>query len=143
MKVKIPKTNFGREYDRIVWTTIQNIISRSKTETGFYIKHFDIENNEHKFFIFSCLALQGIYDTKTNTIKRIYVRENWWTRHKINHLIGSKQYRVLKLRKIFLSRAMDIDEILNFERPYAEKITYPNFSFGDIYEEFFSREEHI
>ena len=138
MNVKIPKTNLQREYDRIVWMTIQNIVAKSKDTPHFYIKEINPKNKEHLFFLYSCLTLQGIYDTNANKIKRIYIHTSILNLIRINRIIGRRQYKILRCGRKKIKNGLDIDEILNFERAKAIQITYPDFSFGDIYDEFFN-----
>lgn len=121
-----------REYDGLIGLTLLNLHTLSKEKGEAQLGSFDRKNKEHLFIL--RVALLG------RTVHKIpvYVQCSWfdWVIINLFHCKGFA--RVKKFGKMFAPN-IETQEVLDFMRGDGIARCGENFSFGDIYKEYYER----
>ncbi len=113
-----------------IYTKTQDLVD---AENGIVpLKNFDFRNDEHKFVLSAARALGGIRGVQV-AVDTNFVRL-WWENRKIT-VEGSK---LLKYKKEYSPYAIEPDALLEVLRPWAEEMCGEDFTFADIYYEFYA-----
>lgn len=122
--------NKCNSYDEICYATMANIMTFSKGAERICLKGFDYTNEEHLFVLAVTVACHGILNGRD-----IAVDCDSSSRADLK-----KQYHdtcnIYKMRKKD-TKFVDVAEILEYMRPTAVKLCGEDFSFGDIYREYY------
>ena len=126
------KTELYREYDGLVGLTMLNLCTLSKNDEAIELGDFDRKNKEHLFMLRIALLTRTIHEIP------VYIQCSWFDWAIIN-LFHCKGFgRVKKLGKVFFAN-IDTQEVLDFMRGDGIARCGENFSFGDIYKEYYER----
>ena len=129
-------TELERRYNMICEAAIIKIYTKTQDivdlEDGVVpLKNLNFKNDEHKFIIATARALGGIKGCQvaiqTNPIRF------WWENRKIK-IEGSK---FVKYKKEYNQYAADPETILAELRDWAKELCGEDFTFADIYYEFY------
>ena len=120
------------KFNTIVNMTILNIHTKTKDFPNICLTDFNWKNLEHKYFLEVLMAFQN-----SNMLcdKAIHINTSFIIRKKIEKIYHVQVYKMKKEEK-----AISVQEILDFMRPACKKMVGENFSFADIYKEFYERE---
>ena len=117
-------------YDNICYITYLNIRSEAEKATRIVFRNLDYSNKEHKFVIAvakSCWSILGQRDfaVDCNFIDRLR--------------IANKCKNICKVgaAKRAEDTYIDVPVLLDTMREYAYELCGPDFSFGNIYEEYY------
>jgi hypothetical protein len=122
------------KYDSICYTTFLNIQYLTKDAKQIVLKNFDWNNKEHKFVVHIINACYDILGAK-----EVAVDVGPFTRGTIG-----RHCRVFgKVKKVQknIEHFVDVPELLEFMRGYACELCGTEFTFGDIYDEYYSGKE--
>lgn len=126
-----------RKYNQICEAALIKIYVKTQdlvdTEDGVVpLKNFDFKNGEHRFVLAVARALGGIKGTQV-AVDTNFIRL-WWENRKIK----VENSKLLKYKKEYNEYAVDPEEILTELRSWAEELCGEEFTFDDIYYEFYA-----
>lgn len=122
------------KYDSLCYITYLNIRHLTKDAERIVLKSVDWNNKEHKFLIHIVNACYNILGAKD-----VAIDVGPFTRG----TIGRECRAVGKIRKIKKEENVfvSVPEIIEFMREYACELCGAEFTFGDIYDEYYSGKE--
>lgn len=123
-------SDYYPKYDSLCYAVLMGIYAKTKDSDTIAFTEFDWGNKEHKFLFYIAMNFPS-----TLGEKRIAVDAKWLVRRRLSQLARRKV--------LFTSRnntsAINVGEFLNLLRPLAEEyFPHEGFSFGDIYEAYYS-----
>lgn len=124
------------KYDSLCYITFLNIARLTKNADRIVLKNVDWKNMEHKFVVHvinSCYNILGDRD--------VVMDAGPLTRRAI-----SRECRAFgKIRKVKPDeeKFVNVEELLEFMRGYACELCGVNFTFGDIYNAYYSGKDNI
>ena len=122
-----------KQYDEIVGITLVNLYSLSKNQEAVVFKNFDPYDEEHLYVLSTAVAALSILS------KPIRFNAMPIKRYKFASIIKHPKVEWKKRGK----GGIDVDELLEFMRPTAQKITGDEwFMFSDIYSEYYERKNN-
>lgn len=123
-----------QNYNEIVGITLVNLWTLSDEKEAINFANFDPTNEEHLYVLHVAI--------NSSTIINKPIRFNL-PRHTRKAIATQTACERIDWKKRAKNRdAFDTNEVLEFMRPAAKNITQnENFSFADIYHEFYEREE--
>ena len=124
------------KYDSICYITFKNIAHLTDGANRIVLRNFDWHNNEHKFVIAIVNACYGLLDNR-----KVAVDEGPLARGSIARKFPAFG-RVGKPRKDE-DKFVDVPEMLEFMRGYANELCGIVFTFGNIYDAYYSGKEDI
>lgn len=118
-------------YDSICYATFINLKTKTSGANRIAFKNFDYKNDEHKFVLSVATACWNILGAKN-----IAIDSGFFTRKKL----GWKYRKLCKIEKTKKDEkvVVDIQELLEFMRGAACALCGINFSFADIYNEYYN-----
>lgn len=124
------------KYDSICYKTFLNVRYLTEGSDCIILKNFDYGNQEHQFVLAIVVACSGILGNRdiaidTNVFYRKLISKKYPGIGKIKKVIGNEE------------KVVDVPELLNFMRPHGIELCGKDFTFGDIYEEYYSGKENI
>lgn len=122
------------KYDSICYITFLNIKHLTEGATRIVLKNIDWKNLEHKFVVHIVNACYGILGEK-----EVAIEAGPFTRGTI-----SRECRALgKIRKVRPEeeKFVDVVDLLEFMRGYACELCGEDFTFGEIYNKYYSGKE--
>lgn len=119
------------KYDSLCYTTFINVRHLTKDATRIALKNVDWSNKEHKFVLHIINACHGLLDNK-----EVAMELGPLTRSTIAHECGGlgKIRKINKVDTIFV----DVPDLLEFMRGAACKLCGVEFTFGNIYDAYYS-----
>ena len=124
-----------REYDGLVGITMLNIYSLSKQDKTIKLCRFDKKNKEHLYILRIAYLARDIYGFE------IEVEGSWWDIFCLN-LKNHRGFKRVKRYKIKNEdNVINVLMLLDFMRPEGKTRLGKDFSFADIYEEYYERKK--
>ena len=121
------------QYDALCYATFVNIRTLTSKAERIAFRNFKYGNKEHQFILAVTMACWNILGEK-----QVAIDDNMFARATL-----SKKYKSLggvkKTNKDELS--IDVDEILEYMRGAACEVCGDQFTFGDIYDAYYSGKE--
>lgn len=125
------KEELRLEYDSLCYATMVNIHTKSLGADRIVLRNFHYDNKEHQFVLAVTMACWNILGEK-----EIAIDDNMFARKMLN-----KKYKnICKIGKATEeeTKYVDVEELLEFMRPHAIEICGDGFTFGDIYDAYYS-----
>lgn len=119
------------KYDSLCYATYANIQHKTKGAERIVFRNFDGKNKEHLFVLALAMACNGILGSRKVAIEgdtMVCLRLSRFYKQ-VGGIAMAK-----KTEKIFV----DVPEMLEFMRPHAQELCGADFSFGDIYDAYYS-----
>lgn len=121
-----------QNYNEIVGITLVNLWTLSKEEDTINFTNLDYKNEEHRYLLHVAMTSYGVIN------KPIRLNLPIWKRKKIAKLTGCEKIEWKKKAK--KANSINVAEVLEFMHPVGVELTGDkNFSFADIYHEFYER----
>jgi hypothetical protein len=118
------------KYDALCYAIMQNVTIKSHGADRICFVNFDPKNDEHLCILAVTSACAGILGDREVTLDC-----DAWSRRKL-----AKKYK----KMMTISKAekdeenvVDVVEMLEFMRPHSKQLCGEDFTFGDIYREFY------
>lgn len=121
-----------REYDGLVGLTMLNIYTLSKDLGTIRLINFDRKNKEHLYMLRVALIARDIYQMP------IEIEGSWWDIFCINWKIR-KGFNKVNRAPWAAVRGVWVPEVLDFMRPDGIQRLGENFTFADIYRQYYER----
>ena len=119
-----------KQYDEIVGITLVNLYSLAHDKEALVFKNFDPRDEEHLYVLAVAINSLSIIG------KPIRFNTSWYKRNKLAYNYKTDKIDWKKRDK----GGFDAQELLDFMRPTAQKITGDEwFMFGDIYSAYYER----
>lgn len=132
--VVMPDIQTLRNYDGLVGLTMLNIYSLSKENKTIRLYNFNFKNFEHLYLLRIALMARTVYDFD------IEIEGSWWDVFKLNWKIR-KGFEKVKRCKIKIgendSNGINVPMILDFMRPDGIARLGKDFTFADIYHDYY------
>lgn len=125
------KENLLSNYDSLCYAAFLNIKYLTEGADYIYLKNFDYNNKEHQFIIAIVNACYTILNKK-EVIMDIRIFQK---------LALERKYKAIgKIKKPKEENTIyvDVPDLLNYMRGAAHNLFGQGFSFGDIYDEYYS-----
>lgn len=121
-----------RKFNEIAGATYVNLYTLSKNSDTITIAPFDPKNEEHLFLLGVAKGLSAVASKPIclDVSRFQLLKLNWRT---------TKESKIKRMDGKEAIYAINPDELLNFMRPEAIKYCGENFTFADIYNEFYSK----
>jgi len=128
MEQNYEEINPAAHYDSISYKFTINLLSLNRERGSINLYGFNYKNPEHLYAFERAINVSSLVD------KPIKIDCPFFTRLKLSIKYFS-QVRFIKRAEKIINKDIIIDEILEFMRPYAKKITKdPEFNFAKISE---------
>lgn len=129
MEIIESKMTTQRKYDEICGVGYVNMYTLTKNSDTIVIAPFNPKNQEHMFVLSIARCIGGIFG------KKIYVATNPLKIAQLNRKVEKENRVARKTRK--MTPNINPDKFLDDFRMYAQKKCGMNFSFSNIYNEFY------
>ena len=119
------------KYDSLCYSTFINVRHLTDGVNYIYLKNFEYDNKEHRFVIAVINACHGILGEK-----ELLVNVNMFQRRALE-----KEFRTfgrIRRPKGEPEKYVDVPEMLEFMRGAACELCGTDFTFGDIYDAYYS-----
>lgn len=123
-----------RVYDEICGAAFVNIFSLNKESDTIAFSPFDPKNEDHLFFLGVAKGLAGSLG------KKVSVDTNKFQLWKLNRGID-KDCRINKFDKEQHTNPIDPNWLVGFMSPNAKAVLGENFTFGQIYRQYYNRKK--
>lgn len=124
-----------KNYDALCYRVLISLYSRTKDvikEEGIIpLKNFDFGNKEHRFVLAIARGLSGVVECQVS------VKTNWIRFAYENNKIKVDGSKLVKYNKKYDKSAVNPDDLLSDFRKMAEDLCGKEFTFADIYEEYY------
>lgn len=127
-------TDKFRKYDEICGATLVNLFTLSKDSDTIAFRGFNPKNEEHLFVLGVARGLAGSLG------KKVALDVNKFQLWKLNRGID-KDCRLISVDRKEAIYSIDPEELLTFMRPGAVKACGEDFTFADIYNEYYNRKK--
>lgn len=127
--------NKQRAYDEICGATFVNLYTMSKTTNTIILAPFNPRNKEHMFILG---VARGLASAKHMKVKLLVSK---WQLRKLNRGVDKDSLHFEQADGNDIMFSIDPDRLLTYMRPAAEMSCGEDFTFGDIYDEFYSRKK--
>jgi len=118
-----------REYDGLIGLTMLNLYTLTKDKKVIRLINFDRKNKEHLYLLRVALMARDIYG------KPVEVGGSWWDIFCLNWKIRRGFEKVKRDKwNVF---GIDTQKMLDFMRPDGIKRLGENFTFADIYKQYY------
>lgn len=117
-----------REYDGLIGLTMYNITALSD-ERKIILENFDRKNKEHLYFLRIALMARDIYNMP------LFIKTSWFNIFLLNWKMRKSFNRVLRAKKN--EKGINVQEVLDFMRQDGKQRIGENFSFVDIYNNYY------
>ena len=119
------------EYDSLCYATMVNVMTNTRGADRIVFRNFDYNNKEHLFVMSVTMACWNLLGEREVAIDDgIFARRALSKKYKKLCKIGKAKDE----EEIFI----DVPELLEFMRGHACQICGDSFTFGDIYDEYYS-----
>lgn len=119
------------EYDALCYSTFINVYTLSKDSTDICLYDLDTSNKEHLFVlsvITACWHMLGEKDIAIRCTKRGALRK-----------LVKKYKKICNIKKIENEEdGINLNSLLEYMRPFAKNNLGENFSFAEIYDEYYA-----
>ena len=121
------------QYDALCYATMINVKTLSSGADRIVFRNFDHTNKEHLFVMSVTMACWNILGEREVAIDGgMFARRT----------LSKKYKRICKIGKAEKEETyIDVPELLEFMRGHACQLCGENFTFGDIYDEYYSGKE--
>lgn len=119
------------KYDSLCYATMLNIRTKTSGADRVVLRNFDYGNKEHQFVLAVAMACWSILGSR-----ELAIDDNMFARRRLNKKY-SKTCKI-KAAKDDEQIYVDVDELLEFMRGHACNLCGENFTFGDIYDMYYS-----
>ena len=133
IKEKTVDQHTQNKYDEICGITFVNIYTLTKNCPGIVISPFDAQNKEHLYLLNVAKGVAGVYG------KTVFLDTSAFQLWRLNRKIKDKDCRMKKASELDKAYAINPNEILDFMRGFATDACGTEFTFGDIYESFYTK----
>ena len=123
-----------RKYDEICGAAFVNLFTLSKNSDTIAFREFNPKNKEHLFVLGVAKSLAG------SSGKKVALDVNKFQLWKLNRGID-KDCRLILVDGKEAIYSIDPDELLAFMRPKAVEACGEDFTFADIYNEYYNRKK--
>jgi hypothetical protein len=123
-----------RVYDEICGAAFVNLFTLAKDSNPIVLCNFDPANEEHLFVLGVAKGLAGTLG------KKIGLDVNRFQLWKLNRGID-KECRMVRVKEQDAELPIDPDELLSFMRPKAVEACGNDFTFADIYNQYYNRKK--
>jgi hypothetical protein len=123
-----------RIYDEICGAAFVNLFTLAKDSNPIVLCNFDPANEEHLFVLGVAKGLAGTLG------KKIGLDVNRFQLWKLNRGID-KECRMIRIKEQDAELPIDPDELLDFMRPKAVEACGNDFTFADIYNQYYNRKK--
>ena len=123
-----------REYDGLIGLTMLNIYSMSKEEQTIRLCDFDRKNKEHLFILRIAYFARDLYHYP------IEIDGSWWDLFCLNWK-NRKGFNKVKRIKERFNFNISVPNLLDLMRSDGISRIGEDFSFADIYEEYYERKK--
>jgi hypothetical protein len=123
-----------RKYDEICGAAFVNLFTLSKESETIEFRFFDPTNEEHLFLLGVAKGLAGSLG------KKVALDVNKFQLWKLNRGLD-KDCRIIQLDKTHAASAIHPDMVLDFMRPKAVEACGEDFTFADIYNQYYNRKK--
>lgn len=123
-----------RIYDEICGAAFVNLFTLSKESETIDFRFFDPTNEEHLFLLGVAKGLAGSLG------KKVALDVNKFQLWKLNRGID-KDCRIIQLDKTQTASTIHPDMVLDFMRPKAVEACGEDFTFADIYNQYYNRKK--
>jgi hypothetical protein len=123
-----------RVYDEICGAAFVNLFTLAKDSDPIVLCNFDPANEEHLFVLGVAKGLAGTLG------KKIGLDVNRFQLWKLNRGID-KECRMVRVKEQDAELPIDPDELLSFMRPKAVEACGNDFTFADIYNQYYNRKK--
>lgn len=121
------------KYDSLCYATFLNIKHLTEKADRIAFRNFDYSNDEHKFILSVTMACWNILGERD-----VAVDGNIFHRRSIAY----KYRKICKVGKTTNDEiAVDIDNLLSYMTPPAKEMCGEDFTFADIYREYYDRKD--
>lgn len=124
-----------RKYNEICQAAMVKIYRRtifSNDSEIIPIKGINLKDAEHLFILSTAKAIGGVFSAQ------VALKVPAWRRWRLNRKIKIKGSKYLPYKEEYDEYAIDPKEILAELREWAEELVGPDFTFDDIYYEFYA-----
>jgi hypothetical protein len=118
-------------YDHLCYATFINIHTLTKGAEEIVLKNFDYGNKEHQFVVAVIAACWSVLGER-----RVVIEANMFARRML-----SKKYKVFGKVKAPNGKEevfVDVPELLEYMRKSAKDLCGEDFTFGDVYDAYYS-----
>ena len=122
------------KYDSLCYAVYLNVQTKTKGAEDIVLKNFHYNNKEHKFVLAVIMACRSILGDR-----KVVVDDNLWARMRMAHRYHSAMYVVKN--DVDDQPYVDVEDMLEFMRGSAYELCGPEFTFGDIYDAYYSGKE--
>lgn len=119
-----------REYDGLIGLTCLNLYTIAKNTKTIRLYSFDRHNHEHLYLLRIALLARDLYDFN------LEIESSWWDVLRLNWKIRKGFNKIGRIKSQF-EGGIQTTEMLNFMRPDGIERCGRNFSFADIYHEYY------
>lgn len=123
-----------REYDGLVGLTMLNLYSAAKESQAINLFGFDRKNKEHLYLLRIAYYVRDLYNYE------IRISNSWWDIFCLNWK-NRKGFKPVKKIKGNPTCSISVTKMLDLMRPDGIARIGENFSFADIYEEYYERKK--
>jgi hypothetical protein len=123
-----------RVYDEICGAAFVNLFTLAKDSDPIVLCNFDPANEEHLFVLGVAKGLAGTLG------KKIGLDVNRFQLWKLNRGID-KECRMVRVKEQDAELPINPDELLSFMRPKAVEACGNDFTFADIYNQYYNRKK--
>ena len=126
----INKEELYKKYDNILGSTVVNLFSLSKGETGIFLNNFNYRSKIHRVFLETAFLLNVMHN------KKIYLNMPLIPFLYFKHILSRKRKENLFRLKDPKANGINIEEIARYEATsYNESLSI----FDDIYDEYYKK----
>jgi hypothetical protein len=135
--MNIHTSEMEKKYNDICGKAFVNIFSLSKETECILFNGLDLKNKEHLFLLHVALGVGSIVE------KQVCLDKSRFTVKRLNRRlhIKDKGFKIISFKDTMENRGINPNEMLEFMRGHACHICGDDFTFGDIYKEYYSGKE--
>lgn len=125
-----------KKYNEFCGIMMTNIHILSSANSRICFREVDLKNEEHLFVLHVGHALAGAIE------KDMCVEGGRWFLHRVNKKMGlKKRGGALVKRNSTLEESINPQRLINDLKPYAKQVFGDDFTFAEIYREFYRKEK--
>lgn len=132
--MNIHTSEIEKKYNDICGKAFVNIFSLSKETECILFNRLDLKNKEHLFLLHVALGVSSVVE------KQVCLDKSRFATKRLNRKlhIKDKGFKIISFKDTMENRGINPNEILEFMRPYAKQLCGEEFTFADIYDEFYN-----
>jgi hypothetical protein len=118
------------KYDHLCYITFVNIQTKTLSADRIVLRNFHHDNKEHLFVLAIANACSSVLGDRD-----IAVDEGFFTRTRLSRKFGKRKvYQAKDSEQVYL----DVEDVLELMRGHACEMCGESFTFGDIYDAYYS-----